>query len=146
MGGQDLRVQPRRHAVIGTQLEVTVLRMAVLVLLATSVLGWGCAVTRGAKAETAGARGTVCEARTVTLTQTVVDTEAQKARLAAIQAECAGERKRLLDANRTAVADAYEAGRSAVQRQEDYMTRLATPDAECEAFVRSQVCPALMDY
>lgn len=62
--------------------------------------------------------------------------------------KCEAEKLRVAEANAKAAADAAANAQRAAEQAEDFFRTLANPPPgeQCEAFLASRICPALMDY
>lgn len=62
--------------------------------------------------------------------------------------KCEAEKLRVAEANAKAAQQAAENSQRAAEQAEDFFRTLANPPPgeQCEAFLASRICPALMDY
>lgn len=61
-------------------------------------------------------------------------------------AKCEQEKLRVAQANADAAAQAAASAAASAAATEDYLQKLASHPSGCEAILKAQVCPALMDY
>lgn len=138
---------------IGTQLEVNILRWAVVALLCVSATGWGCAVVRGGKNATAKADVKVAQHREGEAIQGARDAAKSTDVVLGVARDCAEESKRVSKENADALAAALAAKADAQAEAEAYQRKLARMAADksnagdqCQAFLQARVCKDLMDY
>ena len=122
-------------------------QIAIVILLCTSALGWGCAFKYKGDAKAATAGTTLAQQNETTARQGAADAAKGTEAVLGVAEHCTGEMQRVRDENDQAEKDAYNAGLEEGKRAEKFYAELEKPAADdCAAIQEVKVCDRYMDY
>lgn len=128
-------------------LREKVLLVALAVMTVIALTGWGLAIYRGWRLDSADARKETAQVREAEAIQGARDAAQYGSEMIELQRECELEMVRVAAENHAAVERAREQGIRIGREQEAYEQSLARPtDPSCNTFAEAKVCDEWLNY